>query len=340
MYTGFNLHIDKNAEIFNDTNSYDYFLEVGNTHLNEQKADYKRKLKKYVAEREIDGTKIQDEWFPMVEADIFLSHSGKDKDLTCALAGWIYTHFGLRCFIDSNVWGYAEELLDELNARLSDRRSWEGGGYLYNYESSNQVSQHVNSMLSIALQKMIDKVEAVILINTGNSIQVCDDSHMNKTYSPWIYSELICTQIVRKKPLLAYRDYASYIILEHKEDIASSSRLQLAMQFAISYTVPLNHLKLLGEDDLKKWENLYSSDELEYEYPLDALYSFIYPGAVEDAKGISETLDRDELDALKRAYTVRGQNSGEETGAVWRKILNKYILPCQGCNRNGRFFYE
>lgn len=278
-------------------------------------------LKEYVRDKEIDGTKIQNEWFPQVKADIFISHSHEDETLACALAGWIYINFGLTCFIDSNVWGYSEELLEEMNAKLSNKRRDEDGGYLYNHESCNRVSQHVNTMLSIALQKMIDKVESVIFLNTDNSVRIRSDWQMYKTYSPWIYSEIICTQVVRKKPLIAYRNYKSARL--HKAYMALSESLQFVMHSAISYTVSLKHLKKLEESDLDRWQEEYRVNESEYEYPLDALYEFMCAGEVGETKKMFEVLDDNELNVLKHAYSVQNTDSEEcaNVERVWMSVV-------------------
>lgn len=206
MYKGFNMILNANSRIFE--NSYLKYIKIGENHLELLKAKYEKDLEKYVNETEIEGTKIQKEWFPQIEADVFISHSHLDEELACALAGWLNEKFDLRCFIDANVWGHSKDLLKKMNDKLSDKELFEYG-CLYDYESCNQVSEHVNAMLSIALQKMIDRVETVILLNTNQSVQVHNDNNMSKTYSPWIYSEMICTQLVRKKPLLAYREYTS-----------------------------------------------------------------------------------------------------------------------------------
>lgn len=322
MYTGFNLQLDQNSTIFSD-DDYDGLIKVGKKHLANQKATYETELEKYVMGKEINGTKIQNEWFPQIEADIFISHSHKDEDLACALAGWIHENFGLKCFIDSNVWGYADELLEKMNEKLSHKRPDGEGGYLYDHQSCNQVSQHVNTMLSIALQKMIDKVEAIILLNTEQSIQVCSDSEMNKTYSPWIYSEIICTQIVRKNPLLAYRDYK---FVDKSSTILNES-VQFLMHSAISYTVSLEHLKELNERDLEKWQREYLIYHNRYEYALDALYKFMCPNEVESTKKLFEGLENDELILLKKNYSIRDMNSEEyrNTDGIWREIINKYV---------------
>lgn len=331
MYTGFNLQLDNTAVIFCGPNNYKRLQEIGENHLNDQMADYEKDLKKYVRQKEIDGTEIQNEWFPQVNADIFISHSHNDKDLACALAGWINEKFGLKCFIDSNVWGYSKELLDEMNSKLSNQRKGANGGYLYDYQSCNQVSQHVNTMLSIALQKMIDKVEAVILLNTDNAVKVCSDTQMEKTYSPWIYSEIICTQFIRKKPLLAYRNYR----LVHKAYFEIFESIQFAMHTDISYTVSLKHLKPLRDDNLINWEKEYLLNKQYYEYALDALYEFVCPNEVESTKKMFGVLEDRELRTLQHVYSAPDIDAEEcvEIKGVLDGIIHRGLLCCQECDR-------
>lgn len=326
MYTGFDLRIDEDSYIFSGHN-YNLLVKDGEKHLNDQKAKYEKELKEYVNEEEIDGTKIQNEWFPQIEADIFISHSHNDKNLACALAGWINKTFGLKCFIDSNVWGYSNNLLKEMNDKLSDKRPYGEDSYLYDYDSCNQVSQHVNAMLSIALQKMIDKVEAVIFLNTDNSIKICSDNKMNKTYSPWIYSEIICTQLVRKKPLIAYRDY----IYETRTESAFLEGMQFIMHTAISYTVSLEHLKKMDQKDLKKWKDEYIFNKANYQYALDALYEFMCPDEVENTKKLFGALNNRALESIKHAYSTQDINSEEWEVArhVWECIIKRGILCSQ-----------
>lgn len=327
MYIGFNLHLDKNTTIFGDAYEYKRLQEIGKDHLNNQKVIFEKKLKTYVEDNIIDGTKIQNEWFPQIDADIFVSHSGKDCELANVLAGWLHDTFGLRCFVDSNVWGYSKTLLELMNSKLSNKRKHVDGGYLYDYQSCNQVSQHVNTMLSIALQKMIDKVEAVVLLNTDNAVTVCSDTQMEKTYSPWIYAEIICTQFVRKKPLLAYRNYR--IVSKGYSRVAES--VQFAMHSAISYTVSLDHLKLLKEYDLIKWENVYLESKYNYEYALDALYEFICPNEVENTRSLFVELGESEISILQHSYSAQNMNEKEweSVQSIWNLIIRKNLLCCQ-----------
>ena len=333
MYTGFELQIDKSASIFGGQYIYTQLQKLGESHLDKQKAKYENDLIKYVNQKELDGTEIQNDWFPQVEADIFISHSHHDKELACALAGWINKNFGLKCFIDSNVWGYSKFLLDGMNSRLSDKFVCEDGGCIYDYDSCNHVSEHVNAMLSIALQKMIDKVEAVIVLNTDNAVRVCSDTQMEKTYSPWIYSEIICTQLIRKKSLIEYRKNYN-IEMIHKSYATLAEYAMLRNYFAISYSVSLKHLESLNKEDLEKWEKEYSSDKKLYDYPLDALYKFIYPGEVENAKQLYNVWgDRlNELQYTDLAYVMEEEVcSGELYDMSYE--LPKCLLRCRDCKR-------
>ena len=207
-------------------------------------------------------------------------------------------------FIDSNVWGYSEELLEIINSKYSNKRRDTNRGYLYDHQACNIASQHVNIMLSIALQKMIDKVECIMLLNTDNSISVFndDDKQFNSTYSPWIYSEIICTQIVRKKPLLYYRDYSK---LSHANE-SVSEEYRSCFSLEIAYTVSLLHLTELNASDLIEWSSKYNFYGYDYEYALDALYSFKHPEEYNTAKLLAEKYNFDS-DKLRKCFDCNSQ---------------------------------
>ena len=67
----------------------------------------------------IDGTRLQEEWFPSEYFDsqfeVFISHAHKDETTVKKLAGFLYEKYGLRSFIDSCYWGYANDLLRDLD---------------------------------------------------------------------------------------------------------------------------------------------------------------------------------------------------------------------------------
>lgn len=300
MFAGFDLKIDRRFFDLKNNLSYERYAETGKKQLEAKEKDYRKSIEEFVLENSIDGTKVQDEWFPLVNADIFISHSHKDKKLAEALAGWIYITFGnrLSCFIDANVWGYQDDLLETMNSHLSDKKIFQNKTY-YNHEKCNRVAQHVNTMLSIALQKMIDKTEAVIFLNTENSVQINSGDEMNRTYSPWIYTEIVCSQIVRKKPLLAYRNYS----FMHKS-IYENTEMEMIYEamINISYEVSLEHLISIDDEELILWENNYRSSS-EKEYPLDSLYQIMISDVVDETKRLFLDLNPEDISLLKQIWS-------------------------------------
>lgn len=135
----------------------EYYRE-GLIQFSRNKTRIERTLKGFVGvDGILDGTKLQENWFPQVDADIFISHSHKDEKRAIALAGWIQEIFGLKVFIDSCIWEYSENLLrliDNHYCLNSDKKS-------YSYEKRNQSTSHVHMMLSSALTMMIDKAECL-----------------------------------------------------------------------------------------------------------------------------------------------------------------------------------
>lgn len=304
MFAGFNIEIGENF-FDNCDKSYKEYINIGEKHLDGLKVEYAEDLKSYIRDDIIDGTKVQNDWFPQLKADIFISHSHLDGELAQALAGWINETFNLNCFIDSNVWGYAEELLEKLNDKYSNKRINPMGGALYDHESCNKVSQHVNIMLSVALQKMIDKAEAIFLLNTDKSIKIANGYSLNSTYSPWIYSEIICTQIVRNKPLIIYRNYKN--LYKPVNESTAEYRMAFMSALTVSYSVSLKHLKKLTVTDVIEWKNKNSTAF--YEYPLDCLYNSVYPGEVEKAKSAFSKVNPIDIERVKSFYTGNYQNS-------------------------------
>lgn len=131
----------------------------------------KDESEKIVRQQTIDGTELQELWFPVDELgkfDVFISHSHRDMDnLVVPFASWLYSHLGLRCFIDSQFWQYSDELLKILD----DYYDWQPESKTYNYKIRNFTTSNIHIMLSMALMKMMNKTETVIFIDSDNSVQ-------------------------------------------------------------------------------------------------------------------------------------------------------------------------
>lgn len=253
MVKGFELKID--TDFFNDK---DYTWGIIDYETNKKKSE--SSIEQYMnSDGSLDGEKMSEEWFPNITADIFISHSHADEKLAIKLAGWLYKNFGLKSFIDSCVWGYSDDLLHNIDNKYCYKKETK----TYSYELRNYSTSHVHMMLSTSLVKMIDSVECVIFLNTENSIQSVEDVIKNTTKSPWIFSELEITKVIRKRSVSDYRKEK----LEKRAMFESFSMKDLVVRHTTSTT----HLTKLDEKRLLEWQ----LSHLEYKdsHPLDLLYS-------------------------------------------------------------------
>lgn len=220
------------------------------------KKNVEQALEKYICEEgKIDGAALQSEWFPDVKADIFISHSHNDRDKAVKLAALLYENFGLVSFIDSFVWGSADKLLKKIDEKYCKQES----GY-YDYEKRNFSTSHVHMMLSVALGKVIDKCECVIFLNTANSVSTSSDVIINKTNSPWIYSEICMSNIMKKTPPKRY----SY-------ETKSYNQIQENYNIIIEHILELSNFIDINKLHINQWIREHNKNY----HPLDTLYSII-----------------------------------------------------------------
>lgn len=201
------------------------------------------------------ASRMRANWFPKIKADVFISHSHRDEDLAIRLAAWIELNFDIRCFIDSCVWGYAGDLLwliDEKYCRNSN-------GKTFSYEKRNMSTSHVHMLLTTALSKMIDCSECILFLNTPNSINP-NNVIKSQTYSPWIYSEIAMTGLVRRRTRSEHRQMTK----------AATILEQLNREMLVKYDVNLEHLTKLNDSSLYMWE--VEQSECGLKHPLDMLY--------------------------------------------------------------------
>ncbi|MDX1956930.1 MAG: hypothetical protein SFU98_00055 [Leptospiraceae bacterium] len=204
---------------------------------------------------------MQQEWFPQINSDIFISHSHRDEKLAITFAGWLNAKFGLKCFIDSCIWGYGNKLLEIIDRKYCPN---EKGGY--DYDKRNVSTSHVHMMLSSALAMMIDKTECLFFLNTNNSSISLDDIGRveNKTLSPWIYYEIGIARMIRIR-----------VPQSHRKVFSKSLLLEGDEYLKIAYPLNINHLSELTLDNLIKWVENYSLKNREH--PLDILYKLKSP---------------------------------------------------------------
>lgn len=230
MYRGFKL-----ATTWNDDSYYEEGLSVYNQNIKE----VKRTLDQFLLEDgSIEGKKIQENWFQQIDSHVFISHSHKDKNTAVSLAGLLSKVFGIKSFIDSCIWGYAEDLL----RLIDDKYCLNSDGGTYNYQKRNYSTSHVHVMLQSALSMMIDKAECLLFLNTPNSVTT--SGVVNQTYSPWIYSEIAMTRIIR--PNIPRRRW-------HEEKRTLSKGEYVDESLKVKYELDLSHLHNLSINDLSYW---------------------------------------------------------------------------------------
>lgn len=239
MYAGFNL---KNIK-FKTEEMQDEYYEIGKIELHKNKECIQRSLKEYICNKNVlDGTLIEADWFPQIQANVFISHSNNDEQLAVSLAGFLYKEFGINSFIDSYIWGYVNKLLKELDGKYCPLKKDEKGFITsYSYESRNITTSHAHMMLSMALLKMIDGTECFFFLNTSKSITL-SDAIKDQTLSPWIYSELAMSKIIGRKTKEFHRDVR--VVRAYKN---------FSQNIKIGYDAPLDHLIELNCDDINNW---------------------------------------------------------------------------------------
>ncbi|GFD93126.1 hypothetical protein KUL156_43060 [Alteromonas sp. KUL156] len=217
----------------------------------------KAKFKDY---KYIDGTEIQEEWFPQVKSDIFLSHSHKDIEKAKKFAGWAKNKLNLDVFIDYNIWGNINDLLKQID----DTYCYNKTTKTYSYSKRNLTTSHVHMMLINALSDMIDRTECLIFFESNNSIDLKKLTQESTTESPWIYNELFLSKILRQK-----KAARNYNLTKAEESVKMFSDLN--ENFNPKYTTDISHLINLSNEDLSNWINIYNKTNKEL-HSLDLIY--------------------------------------------------------------------
>jgi hypothetical protein len=216
--------------------------------------------------RLIDAEMLSRHIFPRQEkAHVFLSHSHADEDRAIELAIKLRDR-GVNVFVDSCVWGASQHLLEKLIDYYSEQKA--DASPLSEREVSD-LSAGVHLMLVGALQEMIDRTELFVFLNTENSVPLKAYEGADRTFSPWIYSELQFSAMVRRRvPARRTRRRRDVLSLEN---IRAERRLPDFAHKALN-----SHLPKVNGSEFSGWIELLLEKG---EAALDSLYEgFEIPG--------------------------------------------------------------
>ncbi|KGH87800.1 hypothetical protein X350_06840 [Oenococcus oeni S12] len=196
----------------------------------------------------LNGDKLLQEWFPaQKDKNIFISHSHADITLVRGFANFLSSKKSKEPFVDSNLWGDCDNLIQTIN---SEYNLVSGEENTYYYKDSQRISSNVYLMLITALNKMICQCPIFVFIQSDESVQDGD------TYSPWIMNELKTVMNIRETQKRLLKSLKSYLL----SGGTGSSELRHANQF--ESVVPVNKQVTLSYnigdilDDLTKIDTM------------------------------------------------------------------------------------
>lgn len=267
MYKKFNITGFKPANLF-EQREIDYLKGIGSQNLDDYKARVTQAIEDYIRpDGYLDASHLQGDWFPEINADVFLSHSHGDKDKALVLSGYLKVNFGLNVFIDSTVWGN----IKSLQKKLDNKYCLTTDGRHYDYDEHNQTTAYVHLLLSSALTKMIDNCEVLFFLNSPlSTIQMKGTEFFNpvnglKTESAWIYHEIFISGLIAPKTPKRIKTK----LFSAKD----GGRLQESLKMAFPIPQIKDFIKL-SPAEFNEWDDKYDIADSS-NHPLDTLYSIL-----------------------------------------------------------------
>lgn len=247
------------------------YYKIGKKIFEDNENEIIKKLDKYLSPTgKIEVNSLEKDWFPEVEADIFLSHSHQDEKKAIILAGFLKENFSIKTFIDSIIWKNSLDLLkkidDEYNKQLNGS---------YSYSGSTWAATNVNLILMMALMKMMDKCECAFFLETPNSLQISSSNKKENTGSPWIYSEIEILNRIRKIPLKRPKSIIESI-KKHNEDIFNL-QFEYNLNFSDFYKINLEIFRkwVSSKNSIEQYEVYASNYRYKNLKSLDKLYKIL-----------------------------------------------------------------
>lgn len=261
MFAGFNVLVNSKEKFYS-------YHESGLSIYNKHKRVIIDSLENYInPDGALSEKDIENDWFPKINAHVFLSHSHNDLKFVISFAGWLYEKFKIEAFIDSGVWGNSDTLLRKIDNRYCvSSRDENCDIKTYGYKLRNKSTSNVHMILYTALMKMIDRTECLMFVNTPSSVKWSEMiSEESATESPWIYGELLASKLIRNKSRKAHRDLFEKSYFEYADESYRNP--------TIEYIFDTKHLIVITDYDLEYFEKNADSYGNAFN-ALDNLYSY------------------------------------------------------------------
>ena len=224
------------------------------------KSNIKAALKDFLTPKdEFEGKKVEENYFPQINSNVFISHSHDDEDIAEGLACYLEDKLGLNVFLDGEYWGSCDELLQTVD----DRYCLNKNEQTYNYTKRNFTTSVMHMLLAMALARVIQTTECVLFLHTNNTIKRPRYADDKQTDSPWIYYELSISKIL--KPTMLKRT------IELRKKLESDS-VPINEEFKPRLPAALDHLAKLSVSSLLCWGNKCIREYKQGERCLDELY--------------------------------------------------------------------
>lgn len=248
MYKGFEI-IGLSKDSWGGEKYFNKSIEYGKNSLLDYTNLINEELPKLIINDTIlDGNRLASDWFKDIKADVFISHSHSDLPLALALAGWLYKYWKIQSFIDSQVWGSADQLLKKIDVKYSRNKLSENN---FSYEKRNFTTSHVHNILLMSIARVINQTECFIFLNTNRAIPIKQGIE-ESTLSPWLYSEIEISSMLKEQPLTR----TTYFSKREKTKPLFESATEL---FNTAYKLNKDHLLPIDKNQLYYLQNNYSS---------------------------------------------------------------------------------
>ena len=183
--------------------------------------------------------------FPQLTKHVFISHSHKDEDVALLIAGLLKERLGIDSFVDSAAWGCYRELAECLYAVA--KRGYPRIALQHDAQLRMSATEHAHCMLSKSLIQMMDRCECLIFLDTPASVGLRNiDTAECSTFSPWIYTEIEASRVLRR-----YR-YPRSMLKAANESLRSFARREAA-QVQVVYPLNFEHLEKLVPQMFVQW---------------------------------------------------------------------------------------